>query len=263
MKRFTIGILLYGDYDQLASRCLSSLLSTLSTTSPVADIRIGLNACSDSVKSIVEEWCALVAVVIAVRIVLYEVHTSPALKYPMMRQMVHDPSDPLADYFMWFDDDSFLRQEAGITWWERIASAMLESELIGEIYTSKMSPGQERWIEQQAWFNPESTAQPGRRFVFCTGGWFTIRSWVLKRFNYPFPELRHNGGDVLLGELVNQQGLRMGNYSVGVEINKEARRGYSETPFADNYRQKGWKPLIPNSTLASKRYFQHCSNTNM
>ena len=58
--------------------------------------------------------------------------------------------------------------------------------------------------------------------------------------------LKHRGGDVLLGELIRSQGLKLANYKKGVAINaddngKESaskRRGYDEQPIGVTMKRK-------------------------
>lgn len=66
-----------------------------------------------------------------------------------------------------------------------------------------------------------------------------IKTKVLADYGWPHPQLRHRGGDVLLGELIRHQGLKLINFKSGVAINadelgKESaskRRGYDEPPI--------------------------------
>jgi hypothetical protein len=75
------------------------------------------------------------------------------------------------------------------------------------------------------------------------GAWWIADPAFLARWDYPFPELRHNGGDVLLGELCRQQGASTFAYRDGVAINacpaghesRAARRGLRTQPLWHDY----------------------------
>jgi hypothetical protein len=79
---------------------------------------------------------------------------------------------------------------------------------------------------------------------FATGGFWVIKTELLYRYNYPWPELDHNGGDSLLGELCLQQDLRLQQFKEGVKINasrdgKESaakRRGTSQKPLGHDFQ---------------------------
>jgi hypothetical protein len=58
-----------------------------------------------------------------------------------------------------------------------------------------------------------------------TGGWWVARTAFLQKWDYPFRELQHNGGDVILGELCRQQDAFMLSWHSRVTVNKAARRG--------------------------------------
>jgi len=112
--------------------------------------------------------------------------------------------------------------------------AMDHCDMLGQQWRKRLTPEQQLWVREQRW----CVTPPAAQAVFCTGGWWTIRSAVLAQYDWPTRDLRHKGGDMMLGELCRQQGLRVGKYDRGVRINadaegrhsKAARRGLS----ADN-----------------------------
>ena len=58
-----------------------------------------------------------------------------------------------------------------------------------------------------------------------------IRREVLEEWNYPFPGLRHRGGDAMLGELMRQQEYRLKSWHEGVRINAlDEKSGDSTSP---------------------------------
>jgi hypothetical protein len=139
---------------------------------------------------------------------------------------------------MWFDDDSYITDENSETWLALVKREMETADLIGSIYRISMKGNQAHWIRSQPWYSGVPVPD-GHRVSYCTGGWWTIRSEVVRRFHWPIPELLHRGGDVMLGELCRQQGLRMSHFREGIAINadengkesKSLRRGYDSQPI--------------------------------
>jgi hypothetical protein len=166
-----------------------------------------------------------------------------------MRRMFHDGGDPLAELVMWFDDDTYLDEKANLlAWWQDIEQLMNLHHMIGQHWFLAMQGQQWDWIKTQPWYNPEAglpTMLKGRRrFQFCQGAWWVIRREAIRDLNWPPPELKHNGGDSLLGEAVRQQGWSMGRYSRWLHINADARgrdsqavrRGFSEPVIGKHYK---------------------------
>jgi hypothetical protein len=152
---------------------------------------------------------------------------------------------------MWFDDDSYLCGEPG--WWDRVLAAASDHDMIGKHYRRVLEEAQWRWIRRQPWCDPDLGKPRAFRFRrtpsirFCTGGWWVLRSEVLASHDWPSVELRHRGGDLLLGELLRHRGLRMGEFEEGVRINadeggrhsKARRRGFDEDPLGDRGGARG------------------------
>jgi hypothetical protein len=162
-----------------------------------------------------------------------------------VRQMIHTEETPLdTEYFMWFDDDScILNEMTGDAWLDSLEAKLLSADMLGKIYAIKVLGKQWEWVQAQPWY----TGQPKpNNFKFCTGGWWAIKSSILKQHNWPIPELVHRGGDVMLGELCRQQGYVIANAPKNLGINcdlnnikrESKRRGYDETPIGVKYEQQ-------------------------
>jgi len=168
-------------------------------------------------------------------------------KYPIMRRMFYD-HEPLAEATMWFDDDSYFEIPQPTNWWEHLWAHLEKGDMLGQIWLMPIQGNQWEWIQSQPWHRP-GLGLPTKKhkgkpcFEFCQGGWWVIRSEVLRRYDWPLAEIRHNGGDSMLGELFRHQGLRMGRFYGGVRINADAqgrhskasRRGMSEKRVGWNY----------------------------
>lgn len=237
---FTICVLGYDTYADLLRRCLGSIYSRVPDLC-VAEIRVGLNKAQDVLCQTAEEFLfnringSLQQVVPARLIVDRE--NEP--KYPMMRRLFYDI--PIqTEFVMWFDDDSFIRPTAPADFFRQTAVEVSQLDFRGKRYRITKAPGQMEWLRAQPWFTPDAQADADRMFQFCTGGWWVGRTRLLRQWNYPWPELRHNGGDVMLGQLARCQRWRRNDGHVPhVAINADAegreskadRRGLNTSPI--------------------------------
>lgn len=248
-KPLTVCALFYGDHIQLAERCLTSIEQSLDAgCEHVEEFRFGMNAISARVRNYVHDFCHRVA----------DNHSIPshtlyawdnALKYPMMRRLFY--RSPLhTEYVMWFDDDSYFEPNRDKKWWRDMLTAARNHDMIGQFWLMPVQGNQLEWITTQPWFNaqagppPKKTPRGVLAFEFCQGAWWVIRSRVLQDLDWPVPEIRHNGGDSMLGEALRHCGYRMGRFYGGVRINadvkgahsKSKRRGLSENRVGWDYR---------------------------
>jgi hypothetical protein len=218
----------------------------------VQDVRIGLNVVSDATRQIVDDWAQEQWDKNGLRLIFY-ITEQPVAKYPLMRRMFYDEDNPLADLVMWFDDDTYFDSHPK-EWWSDVLAKMEGCHMIGQSrWYMPMQGNQWGWIKTQPWYNaavgmPEKRKEmKGRHaFKFCQGAWWVIRRTVLHDLNWPVPELRHNGGDSMLGEALRHKGLVMGFYDKGLRINADEkgnnsgakRRGISEPNVGKHYKGK-------------------------
>lgn len=234
-NNITLCALFYGDYPDLARRCLCSIAGA---TAPeprfLSDIRLGLNCVTGESRAFIFAWAFQASQLYDLPVTVYS--SEQTLKYPMMRRMFRTP-DETSTYVMWFDDDSYL--EGKEDFWDRVRTECETADLLGQPWRRRMSHAQWRWIRTQPWCNREYRDKPDN-FVFSTGGWWTLRRDMVRTLDWPIPELRHCGGDAMLCEAIRHVRGRMINFSYGVRINadeagahsKAQRRGYSEQPIA-------------------------------
>jgi len=222
-NKVSVCVLLYGHHTDLAKRCLGSIEAALPSPDLIQDFRIGKNGVSESTSEYVREWVGRVHLKTRIPCITYAPFGN-VLKYPTMRRMFFDDKNPLADYTMWFDDDSYI--DGGHNFWSDVVNIMKSFDMVGQHWYKGFIGRQRDWIKTQKWaIYPEVEASKVR---FCTGGWWTIRSRILHEFDWPFKAIRHKGGDMILGELFRQQGLRMGQFCRGVRINADAEGGHSK-----------------------------------
>lgn len=221
--RITVCVLLFGDYPELAERCLRSIADTI----PVADmdLRIGLNSVSARVRDWVYAWAGSAIIIRS---------DQNIRKYPMMRRLFYD--FPIrTDRVMWFDDDSAIQPAGDPGWLDRVLAAAADATVMGGVYTQPWFGQQRGWVQRQPWYTGLPTTR-SPRVKFVTGGWWVADTKFLRKWDYPWPSLLHNGGDALLGELVAQQHGRLVPFRDSVWINadehgKESRakrRGVTE-----------------------------------
>ncbi len=222
--KFTVGVLLYGGYPDLARRVLTPLLPHWEE-GRIA-LRVGANAaCEETV-----EFLRVAG--------LLDYHTwvdttNPG-KYPMMRRMLYAGGVRPIDtpYSMWFDDDSYIREEATARFFDRAEAVMDQGyDLVSNKWQIRLAPGQAEWIMAQPWYDGKTKFCTHQVVHFFGGGWWMARTQSLFASNYPFPELYHNGGDVMMGVLAGMKGWKTTGWNDGVEINKEPRRGLSTPPI--------------------------------
>jgi hypothetical protein len=209
----------------------------------IRELRIGLNAVSERVKQTV--FAAVGAVPVPCHI--YEEATGRNVyKYPLMRRMFHDKDNPMrGESVMWFDDDSYVTSCQ--QWWRDVA--LIAGDLIGSkyYYQSGFTVSQQSGIRVQPWYTgkPFIIGPHHSRPTFVTGGWWILKAEIIKKWEWPILDLKHNGGDTILSELCNQQGYKITHFNKGVAINadelgnesKASRRGETTTlPWTELYR---------------------------
>jgi hypothetical protein len=233
---FTVFVLLYGDYPELAVRCLTPLLSAAPNPFFIS-LRVGLNDVSKATHDIVMDLLARRAG--PAETIVY---ASPInrRKYPMMRKMFYDEAHPVqTNAIMWFDDDTYLDSPVPPTWFHTAYHSFIDGAMFavgGSVYRKVWTDGQRAVIPEQVWAG-KMPLEPKARFV--TGGWWMARTAFLQAYGYPFVELVHNGGDTLLGELVRQRGRYLLEFRDSLHINadangqesKAARRGVVDKPL--------------------------------
>jgi len=255
MKKFTICCLFYGDYPHLAERLLQSLGRM--DLSARGNVRVGLNNVGMTTRRLVHER------VEDLNITDIYNGAPPYHKYPLMRRMFHEDGlgnqrTPIAtSYVMWFDDDSclagFNRAVARDMWFEHVDVKMQTHDLIGAPFYMHLRGKQHQFIEDQPWYNGKPVKYR-QKMSFITGGWWTIRTGILHKHDWPPPNFEHNGGDVMLGALCDQHGYKLGRFTTDLFINANntgkcssaKRRGFSQTSIGVDYVRK---PKEPEPTL--------------
>lgn len=232
---FTVCVLIYGDFPHLARRCLSSLLASGMPVDIVDGVRVGLHEVGPRT---LEELEILQEFPVPVH--TFEPDNGNVYKYPTMRKMLRAELSYESSHVMWFDDDSYLDADSS-TWWNEVDEAARQADMLGQPWHLGLNDNMWKWYQTQPWFNPY-VGRP-KRIRFAQGAWWCLKRSIIDELNWPIPELRHCGGDSLLGEVLRHKGYKITHFDRGVRINacnegrhsKSARRGYSERVIGWTY----------------------------
>ena len=212
---FTAFILFYGpeQFFKLHQRCLTTLLATVPAGR--LDLRVGSNALNAKSLAMVNEY------VRQGHITKHYRHDVNAFKYPVMREMFRDPSQPIrTKWVLWFDDDSIC--ERSPTWLHVLCEHIVEhhrksnAHMFGDIRCWTPGETQRAWYAGRPWHRQRpwrlSNGQPapnGSKILFCVGGFWALTSAAIRTCDIPDPDIGHNGGDIAIGEQLYQGGYQM------------------------------------------------------
>ena len=242
----SVCVLLFGPHPDLARKVLDSIADSAPPPDIVSDLRVGMNDVSQETTDYVFTWAGtrLPHLPISLYVPPWNVG-----KYPLMRRMFYDERHALADHVMWFDDDSHLLADTGPAWWQQVHKLALAHTQVGQRWRIAQRKLQYQGIRAQPWYRG-LPLHPNYKYTFCTGGWWIANSNFLRTWNYPFPEIHHNGGDSILGELLRQQQQSMLHFDRGVAINvggRKGRRGLGVALREEVYPWQNGAPVPPGS----------------
>lgn len=229
---FCVCALFYGDRPDLARRLLGSLPVASDFPDFVQEIRLGLNEVSNRTREAIADFVDRCP---SVPIRAYEPERNVG-KYPLLRRMLFDEEKPIvAPRLMWWDDDSWIARPSA-NWWSLAYAASEGVVQVGQRWWMPMRGSQHLAVQSQPWYR-EKEVKHGHRMEFATGGWWIADPEFLRRWDYPFPELHHNGGDSMFGELCRQLDAPRRWWWEGLGINgrtsyrdrEEPRRGISQS----------------------------------
>lgn len=234
--KVTICVLLFGDHHNLHRRCLASIVNT--TPPSRMDLRVATNqVCLDTKNYLNSLPISHV----------YD-NTKVRRKYSAMREMFHDKKRPIeTEWVIWFDDDSYARKQ---NWLIRLGQAicevndptvtMLGVKMLHPLKSHRRDPRQ--WFRNASWWQNKhfctrqgKEAPNGNTIHFIVGGFWALRTSAIRDCDIPDSRLSHNGGDIVIGEQLHQNGYKIKLFNQGKELihtSASPRRGFSETfPF--------------------------------
>jgi hypothetical protein len=237
--RLTICVLCYGNYPELAKKCLTSILNTVPPER--IDLRIGTNEIGPDTLSYLKTLPATK---------LY-VNSTNRYKYPIMREMLWDKNTPInTNYVVWFDDDTWVVKPDWVSdlcqtiidnhhYNYRMFGSMMYHDL--SIY-SKGGARPDLWFRTADWFRGrnfrvrggQQEAVNGSVIDFAVGWCWAMATDAIRMANIPDVRLKHNGGDITIGEQMHQAGFGIKQWNKGKSLiacptrEQGGRRGYSE-----------------------------------
>lgn len=234
--RMTVLVLCFGDYPALAKRCLQALLKT--TDRRTVEVRVAANQCSEPTLEYLR----------SLPLAKLYVHAANRYKYPVLREMLRDPDAPITTpYFTWFDDDTYATNPK---WLDRLCESIIHNHpkggrLFGERRWHDLSRYRTDAHDPKAWFaeagwwqkrplkvhRKSVEAANGSSVEFVVGAFWAMHHATALACDIPCPRLRHNGGDITIGEAIHQGGFKIVDFNTPnklVRVNPERRRGFEE-----------------------------------
>jgi hypothetical protein len=153
--------------------------------------------------------------------------TQNIMKYPMMRRMLYAP--PIrAPITMWFDHDSYLNPADDVNdWLDRVIKNVDGCNLLGSMQTGILSAEYLAQQTDQPWFNPNCDKT---YLSYVVGGWWTIKTELLQRFDWPSEDLQQKNGEIVLSAMFKHQNLSLCHFREGVRVNVNDAGVESATP---------------------------------
>jgi GT2 family glycosyltransferase len=225
----TICVLAYGPHVTLAERCLGSLYTYTDPT--LFYLRAGLNEVAPATQALFQEYAARFK-----NITLFTEQWN-VFKYPMMRRIFHET--PLSTVWtIWCDDDTHFTRPDWLQWLALKMECSPDVVMWGRPYMLwRRDKFILDWIKAASWYRglrcmggKDRDGNKAAKFRFATGGFWAIRSEVIRKLNWPDPRLVHTTGDFLLGEALRQNRLSVGRFDYGVKINDARTRNPKVPP---------------------------------
>jgi ADP-heptose:LPS heptosyltransferase len=238
-KKITFFVLMYGNYPDMHKRCLEAIKST--TSKENVELRVYCNAVCPETMNLCRKLEAE-----GVISLIYE-SSENKFKYPCMRQMFHDPLNPITTkWVVWFDDDTMC--DVDKLWFDKLCSTIMSSEIadpkvgaIGPIYHFALAPKHAKWVKDAKWYKGKMfrnvtnrEASNGNRVFFVTGSFWAMKAEAIRTAMIPDERLLNNGGDVCIGEQLWQNGYTMKHWNGDKKTvcwSSSARRGASQSIF--------------------------------
>mgnify|MGYP007071586022 CR=1 FL=1 len=248
--KFTIFVLFYGDYHDLHKKCLSNLLATVPFKR--MDLRVGSNAVCQQTLDMIQGYVEQGIITKHYR------HETNDYKYPVMREMFHDPDCPITTkWLLWFDDDSIC--DANSNWLNIMSIHIAQhhkgnaAHMVGASFIWSTNKRQREIMESRPWYhgrpwrNQHSDSSPnGTKIIFAAGGFWALTTEAMIAADIPDlgTGLTHTGGDWQIGEQLYQAGYGLKQFNGNkqfVRTSSVPRRGETK-PTIDQVTNV---PLLP------------------
>jgi hypothetical protein len=232
--KITLFVLLYGDFTKMHLECLTAIKQTVPKER--LDLRIGSNElCAASVKFVqqmeTDGW-----------VTHHYRNLDNRKKYPVMRDMFHDPDFPITTkWLLWFDDDTLCNRDPN--WLPLMCRRLVDTwkdgvRMAGPKRFFSLSPSQVNWVKEASWYKGRDfiaaggrPAPNGRKVVFASGSLWALHVDTMRECDIPDARIGHNGGDYMIGAQLLQGGHGFTGFSSHkqhVNWSAYARRGLDE-----------------------------------
>lgn len=215
-KQFSVLIGTYGNFPQYSIRAVKSVLDPKRNY----DIHVGCSECCPETRK-------------ALRQLLDEEKIDSLLesrqninKDPMMRLLIDRSMTP---YVLWLDDDSHVKGE-----WASILEKFIpgnEFDCAGHIFFYNRDKDYQEFLEKRPWWLGKNTDEQNRVW-FATGGLFLAKTAFLRKHDFPDRSMVKKQDDLLLGDLISQQGGKLiglpKEFMELIKISDGQRRGEGE-----------------------------------
>jgi GT2 family glycosyltransferase len=178
-------------------------------------------------------------------------------KYPLMRHMFKSTAGrketpEASDWIAWFDDDSYAIESDWLEKLEETINTSPRVHQLGQQSCILLSREDIEWVKEFPWFNPDvgitqaklanGRKQPG--FYFIRGGFYAISRRAITACSVPDERIFHNRGDWSTSLALLHKGFKLANFTYGLDIDAEPRRGIHENlwvaPDDPGLSKKDW-----------------------
>ena len=221
--KITVCVLCYGPYTELAKRCLSGILGTVPAE------RLDLRVATNSVPQTTIDYLKTLPITN-----LY-INSENRHKYPVMRDLLWDPKNPIeTNYFVWFDDDTWVVKPQ---WIDDLCTTIVGNHnyayrMYGNVMYHDLSiynkdgHNPKTWFEKADWYRgkdfrvrgSQQEASNGSVIDFAVGWCWAMETAAMRAANVPDVRLDHNGGDVTIGEQMHQAGFSIKQWNRGKSL---------------------------------------------
>jgi len=225
--KFSVLVGCFGDFPQYSLRAVRSILEGQSSdtkSSRIFDLHVGANSCGqetlDQLRSLYDQ--GLIDSLIE--------SNKNINKCPMKRLLIERCE---TEFGFWFDDDSHV-----LPGWDlevmRFLTENPNMDVAGYFYRIQRTRRYKKFLSQRPWYRGEEfwSEETKKSSLFATGGCYLFRVPFVRRHNYPDKGLVKRADDLLLGDLVAQQGGLLvpftRNLFEKLRISDGARRGSGE-----------------------------------
>ena len=209
--KVTICVLCYGPHTNLATRCLTGILNTVPLEH--LDLRVATNSVPTATLNYLKKLPVTK---------IYK-HDTNDFKYPVMREMFYDLTNPISTkYLIWFDDDTWV---VNPNWLSDLCSTIAVNHNSGfRMYGNMMyhdismyaqaGHRPDKWFRSASWYKGKDfRSKSGKEEVsnggvidFAVGWCWALSAQAMREADIPDRRLMHNGGDITIGEQIHQAG---------------------------------------------------------